>query len=229
MIGRDKLQEIPAFAGMTSLNDALWTAPRAKRAEGATRPPHRPSHRRCATQNRRAFGVTANGLRRDVRGLFRPAPGLRRRGADYRTPVLEPVAQDRDQRQVGGRHRVIAQAGRACPVEALTLSRGGNPAPLAAGEQRHEQVEVVIGVAGEGERGEAALPRADAQFLVEFADQAGLRGFARLDLSAGKLPQAGHRLVRRPLRQQNAAVRVDQRHRRDQDHAPRGLRSDSRH
>jgi len=40
---RDRLQEIPAFAGMTSLKDAVWTLPRAKRTEGAARSPGRPT------------------------------------------------------------------------------------------------------------------------------------------------------------------------------------------
>jgi hypothetical protein len=46
---------------------------------------------------------------------------------------------------------------------------------------------------------------------LAFADQCILGPLARLDLAAGKLPQARHRLAFRTLREQHAIVRVHQR------------------
>ena len=48
------------------------------------------------------------------------------------------------------------------------------------------------------------------KFFVQFADQRGFRGFARLDLAARKFPQPGQRFARRALGQKHAAVDVDQ-------------------
>ena len=64
----------------------------------------------------------------------------------------------------------------------------------------------------------------DAELLVELADQRRLRRLAGMHLAAGKFPEAGEMLAGRPLGQQHAAVGVDQRHRRDEDDRPRGLR-----
>lgn len=70
---------------------------------------------------------------------------------------------------------------------------------------------VPVGVAGEGERREAQRFDDDPQLLPEFADQALFRRLIRLDLSPGKFPQAGHGPSRRALRQEDAAVGIDQR------------------
>jgi hypothetical protein len=72
-------------------------------------------------------------------------------------------------------------------------------------------VELVIGVAREGERREARRADRNAEFLHEFADERLFRPLARLQLAARKLPQARQRASGRALRQQNAAVGVDQR------------------
>ena len=40
-------------------------------------------------------------------------------------------------------------------------------------------------------------------------NQTNFRSFAGFDLAAGKLPKPGHRLARRPLRNEHAAVGVD--------------------
>ena len=68
--------------------------------------------------------------------------------------------------------------------------------------------------------GEAGMGDLDAQLLVQLADQAGFRRLARLDLAAGEFPQARHRPPLGPLRDQHAAVGIDQRHRSDQHHRP---------
>ena len=57
----------------------------------------------------------------------------------------------------------------------------------------------------------------DAELLAQFADQRVLRPLAGVDLAAGKLPQALELLALRPLRDQHAAVDVDQRRRDDQE------------
>src|SRR5690625_788227 len=67
-------------------------------------------------------------------------------------------------------------------------------------------------MAGKGQRREAAFPCVDAKLLVQFADQAGLWGLARLDLAAGEFPEPRHRPAFRAFRQQNPAISVDQRH-----------------
>ena len=53
----------------------------------------------------------------------------------------------------------------------------------------------------------------DAQLLLELADQRRLGQLARLDLAAGKFPQARHRPAGRALLQQDPALAVDQRRR----------------
>ena len=65
-------------------------------------------------------------------------------------------------------------------------------------------------MAREGERRKARLPDDDSQFLLQFPDQRFFGPFARLDLAAGKFPQACHRLACGPLREQHAAVGIDQ-------------------
>src|SRR5947209_15761475 len=71
-------------------------------------------------------------------------------------------------------------------------------------------MEVRIGVTREGERREASLLDDDTQLLLKLADQRSFGPFARLDLAAGELPQAGHRLALGALCEQHASVGVDQ-------------------
>ena len=139
------------------------------------------------------------------------------------------IAQHRDQRLVGGRHRVVGEPGRAHPGEALALARQRDPRPLAADIERHQQVKVGIGVRGEGEGSEAARGNVDAEFLAKLADQRRFRGLARVDLAAGKLPQPRHGFAFRALGQQNAPVGVDQHHRRDEDEGRRRVSCGSCH
>jgi hypothetical protein len=49
-------------------------------------------------------------------------------------------------------------------------------------------------------------PGVDAQFFLEFANEGLFRAFALLDLSAGKLPLQGHRLVGAALADQDQSV-----------------------
>src|SRR3546814_18744982 len=72
---------------------------------------------------------------------------------------------------------------------------------------------VVIGMGGEGDRGEAALLGVDAEFLMQLAHQRGLGRLAGVNLAAGELPQAGHGTTHRALGEQHSAVDVDQRRR----------------
>ena len=82
---------------------------------------------------------------------------------------------------------------------------------------------------GERKGREATRRDIDAEFLGQLADQRRLRGLAAIDLAAGKLPETRHRLALRALRQQDAAVGVDQRHRRYQDDPVRRVSCDNCH
>ncbi len=65
-------------------------------------------------------------------------------------------------------------------------------------------------MAGERQRRETLFVDDDAQFLLEFADERIFRPLARLDLAAGKLPQSSHRFSWRTLRDQHAAIGIDE-------------------
>src|SRR5262245_65724374 len=71
-------------------------------------------------------------------------------------------------------------------------------------------MKIRIGVAGEGERREAGFADDDAELLLELADQGLFGALARLDLAAGKFPQARHRFAGGALGDQHAAVRVNE-------------------
>src|ERR1700752_4661824 len=71
-------------------------------------------------------------------------------------------------------------------------------------------MEVRIAVAGESQRCQAGFLHDDTQFLVQFADQCFLRPLAIMNLAAGKFPEARHRFSGRTLRQQDAAISIDQ-------------------
>ena len=112
---------------------------------------------------------------------------------------------------VGRRHRVIAQAVRRGPCQRLALAALRDAFPFAAGEQRHQQVKVVVAVAGEGQRRETTFPGADAQFLVQFADQAGFRGLTRLLPCRRGIPRARPSTCPRAVcASKHAAIAVDQ-------------------
>ena len=71
-------------------------------------------------------------------------------------------------------------------------------------------------MAGEGKRPHAGDAGVYAKLLAKFARQRLLGPLAGVDLAAGKLPQARELLARRALREQHAAVRVDERGRDDE-------------
>jgi len=99
---------------------------------------------------------------------------------------------------------------RAAP-QGLPLARHRPACPAAAQIERHQQVELVVRVAGKGERGEATDGYVDAKLLPQLTDQSGLGRFAGIKLAAGELPQPGHATPLGPAREQDAAVGVDQR------------------
>ncbi len=87
--------------------------------------------------------------------------------------------------RVGWRHGVVRQG--LCGGEGDTLAfhtfRFAPPPPAL--ENRHQQMEVIVGVAGEGERRQISGIYFDSQFFRAFPDQTGFGAFARFDLAAG--------------------------------------------
>ncbi|CDX42391.1 hypothetical protein MPLDJ20_50027 [Mesorhizobium plurifarium] len=123
----------------------------------------------------------------------------------------QKIDEELDERRVGRRHRIVAHLPRPDPFEPLPFFGLRDPTEAAADIKRHQQMEIVIGMAGEGERRQARNLRFDAEFLMQFADQALLRRLAGLDLAAWKLPQPGELFTLGTLRQEDAPVGVDQR------------------
>ena len=76
------------------------------------------------------------------------------------------------------------------PFEDLAFAALRCAFPAAAGEERHQQVEVVVAVAGESEWREAARPSVDAEFFLQFADQGDFGRFALLLLCRPEIPRA---------------------------------------
>src|SRR5277367_1887128 len=107
----------------------------------------------------------------DTRGWWQVV--TRRRVGLYWWPVLEKVAQQRDQRLVGGWHRIVGELVRAHPGQCLVLARPRYAFPAPAQIQRHQQMEPLVLVRGEGERREAGGGDVDPQLLLQFADQRG--------------------------------------------------------
>src|SRR5258708_15065130 len=62
-----------------------------------------------------------------------------------------------DERLVGRRHRVIAQSIAAHPCQVLAFQGRHRSLPTSAYIERHQQMEIRIGVAGESERYKALL------------------------------------------------------------------------
>src|SRR5437879_7802770 len=122
----------------------------------------------------------------------------------------QQINQMRDQRNVRGRHRIIAQLVGADPGQLLALARDHHAFPAPADVERHQQMKVVIGVARKSQRRQAWLADVDADLFMQLADQRLLRPFAGLDLAARKLPQARERLALRALCDQHALVDIDQ-------------------
>src|SRR5579871_969299 len=98
------------------------------------------------------------------------------------------IAQPRHERGVRRRHRIVAQVVRPHPCEGLVLLGLDQAIPASTQVQWHEQVKRIVTVAGKHERGEAGLNDVNAELLAELSDQAGLRSFPFLNLTAWKLP-----------------------------------------
>ena len=64
---------------------------------------------------------------------------------------------------------------------------------------------------GKRQRREAGIPRFDAEFFVEFADQRCLGRFARFDFTTREFPESREGLSFGPLRKQDAPIDVDER------------------
>ncbi len=71
-------------------------------------------------------------------------------------------------------------------------------------------MEILIGMAGEGQRREAGLLDDDAELFGQFANQRLFRPLARIDLAAGEFPEIGELLALGALGDQHAVVGVDQ-------------------
>src|SRR5690606_24529672 len=134
----------------------------------------------------------------------------------WRRNSLKQVAEHRDEGPVRRRHRVVRHPHRTDPCQLLALLRRRGALPDAADIERHQQVERLVTMRGEGEGSETALVRVDAQLLVQLSDQRLLRRLVVVHLASGKLPEPGHRLSCRPLGEQDPTVGIDQRHRRNE-------------
>ena len=114
----------------------------------------------------------------------------------------------------------VPGAAQPCPFQRLALLRLGRAPEAATDVERHQEVKILVGMAGECQRREAGNFCLEANFLEHFPDDRFLGRFALLHLAARKFPQAGQRLAFRALRKQHAAVGVDQRHGRNQEELP---------
>jgi hypothetical protein len=115
-----------------------------------------------------------------------------------------------DQRLVGRRHLVVAKLVRPDPGELLSLLGLNDALPAPANIERHQEMEIRIGVARKGKRREARLPDDNAEFLLHLPDQRFLGPFAGLDLAARKLPKARHCFSRGAFGEQHAPIGIDQ-------------------
>jgi hypothetical protein len=123
----------------------------------------------------------------------------------------QEIDQRRDQRRVGGGHRIGAEILGKNPLQRLIFARHDKTFPAAADIERHEKVEVGISEARESERCEARFLDNYPELLMQFPDQGLFRPLVPFDLAAGKLPKAAKRLALRALRDQRPAMRVDKR------------------
>ncbi len=79
-----------------------------------------------------------------------------------------------------------------------------------------------------GKRGEAVGLHGNPKLFFKLADKRVFRRLVCLHLTAGKLPQSGHFLVRGAFGQENAAIDIDERHGDDQDERRHPFSFDSR-
>src|SRR6218665_1374150 len=97
---------------------------------------------------------------------------------------LQEIAERRDQRFVGRRHRIVPQRLRPHPLERGVLARLGHALPLSADVKWHQKMKVFVRVTRKTERCETGRPGLDIELFAQFADQRRLWTFARLDLAA---------------------------------------------
>ena len=122
---------------------------------------------------------------------------------------LKQIDEMRDERLVGRWHGIVAELQRFHPLQLLPFKRSHHTLPPPAHIERHEQMKLLIGVAGKGERSQAGFLHIDGQFFLQFADQRRFRPLVRLNLAARKFPQACQGFSFRPLGNQHAAIRIN--------------------
>ena len=102
------------------------------------------------------------------------------------------------------------------PFEDLAFAGLRCAFPAAAGEEWHQQVEVVVAVTGESEWCEAARPSIDAEFFLQFADQGDFGRFALFYFAARKFPEPRERFSLGALGEEDPPVCVDESYGRDE-------------
>ena len=90
------------------------------------------------------------------------------------------------------------------------MSRRDLTFPTPAHVKRHQQVKIRIGVARKGQRRKASVPDDDSHFLQQLSYQRFLGRLAGLHLAAWEFPKARHRFSGGALRNENAAVGIDE-------------------
>jgi hypothetical protein len=100
---------------------------------------------------------------------------------------------------------------RARPFDRLSLRRSHRAFPAAADVKRHEEMKLLVGVARESEGLERGGAHSYSKLLGELANERLLRPFVGIELTSRKLPKAGELFTLRPLRDEHATFRVDER------------------
>jgi len=77
-------------------------------------------------------------------------------------------------------------------------------------------MEVIIGVAGKGDGGQATRRHIDPQFFLQFPDQGDLGCLIIMDFAAGEFPQARHGFSHRAFCQQHPSIGIHQSNSRNQ-------------
>jgi hypothetical protein len=106
--------------------------------------------------------------------------------------------------RVGGQERRHGVVSRGLPLEGLAVVARELAVPREDAKEVKLDVRVRIHELLHEPRARAL--DVDAEFLAQLAVEGMARGFAGLELAAGKFPVAGVRLARRPLREQHPAV-----------------------
>lgn len=123
---------------------------------------------------------------------------------------VQEVDQCRDERRIGRRHRISAQILGENPFQLLVFPRNNKTLPAAANIKRHEKMELFIREARESERRKAGFLDKDPELLVQFPNEGLLRPLIHFDFAAREFPKTREGLSFRTLRDQYAAICVDQ-------------------